>query len=308
MSTDQEHDETTKTDFTYGNILDKCHSYRLLYLFIDANISSILNPSSKRDRKIFRKAFIHSAGILFVLVCGACAILVYRILEPFLHSILWAILIGGFLFPFKYHFASITRYHLRQLDGNSYLLFYGLGIILPIKITDKFIESIGPLCIRKWKQIILIIIFLPSIEFLQSGIVYRFITTIGYDYFVRFERYIHLFDSLWVQTVILAYFFAVLILYNNSAVIKYILKIFSIPIWFCLVIYLTKFLSINYRFIVVNLAVVLLGIGFIIAGKYRLIDQLIQIIAYRIRLFQSSKIITHEYLRCIQTYPNLFSY
>jgi hypothetical protein len=209
-------------------------------------------------------------------------VLVYRILEPFLHSILWSILIGAFLFPFKHRFASIARYHLRQLDANSHLLFYGLVIILPIELIDKTIESIGPLCLRKWKQLVIIIIFLPSIEFLQSGVVYRCLTTIGYDYFVIFERHIHLFDSLWIQSFVLSYFFAVLILYNSSSVIKYLLNLFSIPIWFSLFIYLSKFLPINYRLIVVSLAVILVGISFIITGKYRLIDQRIKIIVCRI--------------------------
>jgi len=83
-----------------------------------------------------------------VIVCGACALLVYHILQPFLQSILWSILAGAFLFPFKDRFTSIARHYLYQLDTDSYLLVYGLVIILPLKIFDQIIESIGPLCIR----------------------------------------------------------------------------------------------------------------------------------------------------------------
>ncbi|CAF0978535.1 unnamed protein product [Rotaria sordida] len=234
----------------------------------DTRVLSILNFSRKRDQRILRTAFLHSATILFVIVCGACAVIVYRILEPFLQSILWSILAGAFLFPFKNHFTSIARYYLRQFDANSYFLCYGLVIILPIQIFDKAIESIVPLCIQKWKQLILIIIFVPSIEFLQSGVIYHCITTIGYDYFVIFEKYIHHFDSPWITSLVIIYIFAVLILYNKSSVIKYILNIFSIPIWFILFIYLSQFLPVNYRLIVVTFAAILLVVGFVVEQNF----------------------------------------
>jgi hypothetical protein len=224
----------------------------------------MVNLSSNRNQEIFHTAFIYFASILFVIVCGACAFLVYHILQPFLQSILWAILAGAFLFPFKNRSTSIARHYLQQLDNDSHLLVYGLVIILPLKIIDKIIESIGPLCIRKWKELVFIIVFLPLIEFFQSGLIYRCITTIGYSYFIKFERHIHIFDSLWIIIFIIIYFFAVFTLYNSSLFIKYILNIFSISIWFILFIYLSQYLSINYRFIVVNLAGILIVAGFII--------------------------------------------
>src|SRR5215475_4972378 len=117
------------------------------HVALDTHVLSVLNLSSKHDQQIFRRAFIHSASILFVIVCVACALLVYRILQPFLQSILWSILTGAILFPFKNNFTLISRHYLHQLDRNSYLLIYGLGIILPLKIFDQILESIGPLCI-----------------------------------------------------------------------------------------------------------------------------------------------------------------
>ncbi|CAF3718103.1 unnamed protein product [Rotaria sp. Silwood1] len=264
----------------------------------DTRVISILNLSPKRDQQIFRTAFIHSATILFVIVCGACALIVYRILEPFLQSILWSILAGAFLFPFKYRFTSIARYHLRQFDMNSYFLFYGLIIILPIQIFDKTIESICSLCIRKWKQLILIIIFLPSIEFLQSGVIYHCITTIGYDYFIIFERYIHIFDSLWIKSFVIIYIFAVLIFYNSSSLIKYILNIFSIPIWFILFIYLSQYLPVNYRLIVLTLAVILIGIGFVIEQNF-IESQSSKVDQYRKSIF--------SIFRCIRVYFHIKS-
>ncbi|UJR31955.1 hypothetical protein I4U23_019428 [Adineta vaga] len=234
---------------------------------LDTPVLSILKISPQRDQQIFRTAFIQSTASLFVIVCGTCAALVYCILEPFIQSILWAILAGAFLFPFKNHFTSLALYYLQQLDKNSYVLCYGLVILLPLQIFDKTIESIGPICIRNWKQLILICIFLPSIEFLQSDIVYRWIKTIEYDYFLFFEKYIHLFDSLWVILMILIYLCAVLTVYNCSLTIQYLLKSLAIPIWFCLFIYLSQIFPINYRLIILTFTMILICCGFLLDQK-----------------------------------------
>ncbi len=231
--------------------------------------SSILNllpttTSPEQDRQTFRTAFVHSAAILFVLACGACALLAYRILEPFLRSILWSILAGAFLFPFKNHLTSIARDSLRQLDDDSHLLFYGLVILLPLKTIDRTIESFGPLCLRNWKELLIIFIFLPTIELLQTAVVYRWVITIGYDVLNILLYIVHIFDSLWITTLIIGYLLAVLIIYNNSPRIKYILDLFAIPVWFILLIYLSQFLPIIYRLIVVILSIILTVVGFVV--------------------------------------------
>lgn len=223
------------------------------------------NVSLKRDQQIFRTAFIQSACILFLFLCGVCAWLVYHILKPFFHCILWSILTGAFLFPFKNHLTIRARYYLNEFDQHSFLLIF----ILPFKIFDQILESIPPLCIRKWKELILILIFLPSIEIFQTGIIYRWIVTIIYDYFIQFEKFIHIFDSSWIIFIIFIYFFFVCTIYNSSLIIKNLLRIFSIPIWLILFIYLSQYFSINYRFVGVTFISILLVIGFIFDRNIR---------------------------------------
>jgi len=177
---------------------------------------------------------------------------------------LWAILAGAFLFPFKNHLTSIARYSLCQLDKDSHLLFYGLVILFPLKTIDRIIESIGPLCLRKWKELLIIFIFLPTIELLQTGVVYRWITTIGYDFLNTLLFIVHLFDSLWVTTLVIAYIIAVLTIYDSSPLIKNILNLFAIPVWFILLFYLSQFLPVIYRLVVVILSIILTVVGFIV--------------------------------------------
>ncbi len=133
-----------------------------------------------------------------------------------------------------------------------------------MKTIDRIIESIGPLCLRKWKELLIIFIFLPTIELLQTGVVYRWITTIGYDFLSTLLFIVHLFDSLWVTTLVIAYIIAVLTIYDSSPLIKNMLNLFAIPVWFILLFYLSQFLPVIYRLVVVILSIILTVVGFIV--------------------------------------------
>ena len=229
-----------------------------------SSIFSLLPPpvSPQADRQTFRTAFVHSAAILFVSVCLACALLAYRVLEPFLRSILWSILAGAFLFPFKSHLTSTARFYLGQLDTDSHLLFYGLAILLPLRTIDRTIESIGPLCMRKWKQLFIILIFLPAIELLQTGVIYRWITTVSDDVRLTVVSIVQVFDSPWVTTLVIAYVIAVLTIYESSPWMTSLLNLFAIPVWLVFLMYLSQFLPVTCRLIAIALVIALIVVGF----------------------------------------------
>ena len=70
--------------------------------------------STKSNEKQFRRALIHCAAVLFVLICCICAVFVYYIFEPFLHCILWALLLDTLLFPLKNHSTIWARSFLEH--------------------------------------------------------------------------------------------------------------------------------------------------------------------------------------------------
>lgn len=137
-------------------------------------------------------------------------------------------------------------------------------ILLPLKTIDRTIESIGPFCLQKWKELLIILIFLPTIELLQTGVIYRWVSIIGYDFLHTLVYLVHLFDSLWVTTLVIGYLIAILTIYNHSPLVKTLLNLFAIPVWFILLIYLSQILPVTYRLVVVALAIVLTAVGFIV--------------------------------------------
>ncbi|CAF3440966.1 unnamed protein product [Rotaria socialis] len=232
--------------------------------------------SPEHDPQLFRAAFIHSAAIIFVFVGGACGLLAYRVLEPFLRSILWSILAGAFLFPFKNHLTLTARHYLHQLDTDSHVLFYGLVVLLPLRTIDRTIESIFPYSKKKWRELLIIFIFLISIKLVQTGFVYHWIFIIGYGFIEKLSCIVHLCDSLWVTAVLFGYLISVLTMYENSPVIRFLLNLLAIPVWFILLLYLSQFLPVNYRLIVVILSIILTVVGFVVDFRERTKQNIVQ--------------------------------
>ena len=216
------------------------------------------------EREIFRRALVQCATIVFVIVCGVCALLVYYVLEPFLHSILWSLITGAFLFPLKKRWTSAARHHLRQLDTHSHLLLFSVAVRLPWQLIDGLIESIGPVCCRQWKHVLFVLVFLPSMEFLHAHSLHEVCSTaMEFTSSVASQTISRLFDCPWINVFILVYILAILTIYNYSPRMTRVLKLCAIPVWSMLLVYLSQYLSITYRWVVVVLVIILTAVGFI---------------------------------------------
>ena len=222
----------------------------------------MFSVSSRSDEEIFRRGLLQSATIFFVLVCGACAVIISHLLSPFLSSILWSLFLGALLFPLKTRCTSLGRCYLQKLDKDSHLLVFGLIILLPMRILDRSIDLIGVFWSRKWKEFLFILICLPTVEFFQSGMIYRSINTLIYKCYIHLERHVRFGDSPWMLTMIGLYFFAVLTVYNSSDRSRVFLTKLAGPMWCGLVLYLSQILPINYRVIVLICTGVLAVFGY----------------------------------------------
>lgn len=89
-------------------------------------------------------------SIFGVVLCIAIA--VYFILEPFLHPILWAVLVGTFIFPFKRAYTTRIEKWLTDLDDNNIPLVAGI-IMSPLSFFNYILTKVEAFGANYWKQI-----------------------------------------------------------------------------------------------------------------------------------------------------------
>ena len=89
------------------------------------------------------QAYCNAVAVVVLLVAGYICWAVYHVLEPFLHPLLWAVLIGTILYPFKKTWTERISQWLDGLEKNSIPLSAGL-ILSPLFIfnyVSKLLEG-----------------------------------------------------------------------------------------------------------------------------------------------------------------------
>lgn len=92
--------------------------------------------------KALKQAFYNTAATLFVVIVCCAAVAVYYILEHFLGPLLWAVLFGTFLFPFKSTLTSVVRTWLQSLTSSGTPLIVGT-VLLPVQVLDRTSSRFG---------------------------------------------------------------------------------------------------------------------------------------------------------------------
>ena len=147
--------------------------------------------------KALKQAFYNTAATLFVVIVCCAAVAVYYILEHFLGPLLWAVLCGTFLFPFKNTLTSVVRAWLQSLHDSGTPLIVGT-VLLPIHVLDNASTSFGVLI---WDNIYLVIGACAALPFLYLiiylwpiGEIFQFLYT---SFIVVYEA-LGYFSAIWV--------------------------------------------------------------------------------------------------------------
>ena len=151
--------------------------------------------------KAIKQAFYNTAATLFaVLVCCA-AVAVFLILEVFIRPLLWAVLCGTFLHPFKHTLTFYVTQWLQGLRESGTPLILGTAI-LPVQLVDKTSEALSSLLLRKLKIIVVGTLALPCFYILYTFAPIRSIFDFTYMLFIFVYDALGYFHAFWVRFIL----------------------------------------------------------------------------------------------------------
>ncbi|XP_066300209.1 transmembrane protein 245-like isoform X1 [Branchiostoma lanceolatum] len=202
---------------------------------VGSPLHSMLHFFPQGHEKPLKQAFYNTAANLFILFAIGAAVAVYFVLEAFLRPLLWAVLCGTFLYPFKYQITNFVQGWLQSLSDSDTPLAVGVAI-LPLTAVNYSANLLGGLASRKWKLILGVAFGMPAVYFVY--------------YFGPLEKMLHAvqgsihavyhmlgyFSAVWVWTTVIAYLVAVVFWWKPGT--STALKVLSIPVWAVLLLHL----------------------------------------------------------------------
>uniref|UniRef100_A0A1I7XRY3 Transmembrane protein 245 n=1 Tax=Heterorhabditis bacteriophora TaxID=37862 RepID=A0A1I7XRY3_HETBA len=198
--------------------------------------------SNHEQRTALQFAFFNTLLFTLLGVCFCGLFALYNMLYMFLSPMMWAVLVGTVLFPFKKKVTDVMQEWLADLQKTNTTLIVGI-IMLPISGFLSFSEYIYIIAMSQ-KGVVLGATFILLKMLSYNGTFIYIISWLGRIY-KALDSFILFFARAWVLPLIIIYFcaYATWIYVQESGTInKKLARTLSLPIW----TYLLSFLSLYF--------------------------------------------------------------
>ncbi|XP_029695312.1 transmembrane protein 245 isoform X4 [Takifugu rubripes] len=217
----------------------------------------LTHPSSLKFDKNIKQAFYNTGAMIFVAICCGAAVLVYFILEAFLRPLLWAVLCGTFLHPFKHSLARLGRSWLSGLQETGTPIVLGT-LLVPVWCVNYGVEAMGKLVLEKLTVLLVIGAGAPLVYFL-----YLTWSLIGIQVVIGHVCWIigavlDCFHTVWVCTVVFGFLLVVCLKWSPHT--ERYLRALALPVWAVLLFYIVS-LTGSWRVPVFVIVVTLIIVG-----------------------------------------------
>ena len=129
------------------------HNVQNSLLVQTRKLTAYLTSDDKNTTKALQQAAYTTISTFFLILCLAVAICIYFILEPFLRPLLWALLCGTLLHPFKHVVTERFQLRLDSLTRNDIPLLIGI-FISPVVYLNELSGFLEAQFFIYWKEVI----------------------------------------------------------------------------------------------------------------------------------------------------------
>ncbi|KMQ90197.1 transmembrane protein c9orf5 [Lasius niger] len=117
------------------------------------NLFNMLSGFSAGHEKALKQGIYNAVALFFLCLVSAAGYGLYIILSPFVKPLIWALLCGSVLFPFKYSLATTVQSWFTKMEASRSPLIVNVSL-LPVHIFDNISENLGSFLWTRIKYIV----------------------------------------------------------------------------------------------------------------------------------------------------------